>query len=162
VVWVAYLLSSASENFDESRLPLPPPAAASIATAASPAPCPVPPGVRTDVHEAVRNRLERVAGVAQDVLHLTRAAKGEVALFRLRFFVELAQSLVVTVMPASGERLRCFEEVLVAHVGKGPHCSVRLSRSTQKLLLWWCNDMVTEHAREQGGAGGVDTGGPSA
>ena len=148
---MAYLLSSASETFDESLLP-PLPAAASVATNSNPATGPVPPGVRTDVHEAVRNRLERVAGVAQDVSYLCRAAKGEVALFRLRFFVELAQSLVVTVLPASGERLRCFEEVLASHAGKGPHFSVRLSRSAQKQLLWWCNDMVAEHAREQGGA----------
>ena len=153
---MAYLLSSASESFDESVLP--PPPAASVATNSALAIGPVPPGVRTDVHEAVRNRLERVAGVAQDVLYLCRAAKGEVALFRLRFFVELAQSLVVTVLPASGERLRCFEEVLASHSGKGPHFSVRLTRSAQKQLLWWCNDMVAEYAREQGGA---VNGGPS-
>lgn len=158
---MAYLLSSASESFDESlllQLPQATLAAAAATDSSGPLVGPVPPGVRTDAQDVLRGRLERVRSVALELLYLLRAAKGEVALFRLRFFVELAQSLVVPVLPASGEKLRCFEKLLNAHMGRGPHYSVRLLRAPQKQLLWWCNQLVPpEHTGEPGGVdGGAD------
>lgn len=100
--------------------------------------------MRADIQAEVRNRQDRVRGVARDVLNLCRAAKGAVALFRLRFFVEVAQSLVVNAVPAAGERLRCFSEIVDAHADKGPHHSVWLNRSAQKQLQWWAFEVALQ------------------
>ena len=104
----------------------------------------LPADVRADIQAEVRNRQDRVRGLAKDVLNLSRAARGAVALFRLRFFVEMAQSHVVNAVPAAGERLRCFIDIVEANRDKGPHHSVLIKRSAQKQLIWWSTEMTLQ------------------